>query len=297
MVNTDYQKGALIAGLGVFILSFDALLIRLADTHDWNVAFWRGWLICCAFSLICALRAKTLTFPQTAIAKYQALSVAVIYGINTVLFVYAISHTSTANTVIILASAPLFAALFSRFLLGETLLMRTLLTLISCFIGVLIIFADSLQSTHWRGDMAALLLAISTGGLFTLLRRTQQFSLLPVIAASGAVAGLIATPFATPFSLNIQNYSWLAIMGLVQIPLATWLIMRAPRYLPAPEVSLFLLIQTLLGPVWVWLVVNEPLAKNTALGGAIMLTALFINGMISLRAGRKSAHSVVKPIE
>ena len=153
------------------------------------------------------------------------------------------------------------------------------------FCGVLYIFAGSLDSLHWKGDLAALVLAISTGGVLTLLRRAHHFSILPIIALSGTVAGLLSSGQANPLSLPLQSYIWLAIMGIFQIPVATWLLMRAPRYLPSAEVSLFLLIETILGPIWVWLAVNEKIPERTFLGGAIILSAIAMNTVVSMRRG------------
>ncbi len=285
MTYSEHQKGVFIAASGVFILSFDAMLIRLADATSWDVAFWRGWLLCATFTTLSLLARKQTTLPPNAQSWQVALAVALLYGVNTLLFVYSISHTSTANTVVILASSPLFSALFSSLFLKEKLRTNTLITMLITFCGVFYIFAGSLNSLHWKGDLAALILAISTGGVLTLLRRAHHFSILPIIALSGTVAGLLSSGQANPLSLPLQSYIWLAIMGIFQIPLATWLLMRAPRYLPSAEVSLFLLIETILGPIWVWFAVNEQIPERTFLGGAIILSAIAMNTVVSMRQG------------
>lgn len=271
-----------LAAIGVLILSFDAMLIRLSGVSSWDVVFWRGWLICLVFTALTLIKRHRIQWPENPGHWLIAALIAVLYGINTLLFVFSISNTSTANTVVILASSPLFAAIFSRLILQEPIKRRVLLAIIASFIGVITIFAGSFNSGHWPGDIAALFLALSMGIVLTLLRHYSGLPLLPVIALSGAIAGTIAIPLASPVSLPANSYLWLAIMGLVQMPLATWLLMLAPRFIPSAEVSLFLLIETILGPVWVWLAVGEETPERTLLGGTIILSAIFANTMASL---------------
>ncbi len=278
--------GVAIASVGVLVLSFDALLVRLADTNEWNIVFWRGWLVMLATMAIMMITRSPISLPATRIAIFGAVGIMILYGFNSALFVYSISHTSTANTVVILASAPLFAALFSWLFLRERPRARTLWAILIAISGVCLILVGNLGAPRWRGDLAALTIAVTMGGSLTLLRCFPDLPRLPLVAGAGAVAGLIALPLAEPLSLSTTSYGWLALMGLVQIPLATWLIMIAPRYLPSAEVGLFLLIETVLGPVWVWLVVAESATLNTLIGGAIILGAIMANTWLGLREAR-----------
>lgn len=282
MQQTLQKKGMTLASIGVLILSFDAMLIRLSGVSSWDVVFWRGWLICLVFTALTLFKRQRIQWPHNHHYWFIAIVIAALYGINTLLFVFSISNTSTANTVVILAGSPLFAAIFSRLFLHEPIKRRVLLTIIVSFIGVITIFAGSFNSGHWQGDIAALCLAVFMGVVLTLLRCYSGLPLLPIIALSGAIAGLIAIPIASPMNLPANSYLWLAIMGLIQMPLATWLLMLAPRFIPSAEVSLFLLIETILGPVWVWLAVGEETPERTLLGGTIILSAIFANTIAAL---------------
>ncbi len=285
----DHARGMLIAAIGVLVLSFDALLIRLADSSSWNVTFWRGALTCLATLLLCLYRRRQQRWPMTPTLWLAGIAIAFLYGVNTWLFVFSISHTSTANTVVILASSPLFAALFSRLWLREQVVRRTQIAIGVSVIGVLVVFAGSdTTGSQWPGDMAALTLAASMGAMFSLLRRFQGLPRLPLIALSGAIAALVSWPLATPLSLAPESYGWLALMGLIQIPLATLLIMTAPRYLPSTEVSLFMLLETVLGPIWVWLVLGETTSVYTLTGGAAILSAISVNTWLALRRTRSA---------
>lgn len=281
--GTQHRQGVVIAASGVLVLSVDALLIRLADAATADVMFWRGaliFLVVGAFALLAALRGHASITRDTV---RPLLLIGGIYGINSGLFVFSIGHTSTANTVVILASSPVFAALLSWWFLGERIRRRTVISIIAAIFGVAVIFADSLGAPSWRGDLAAIVLAVSMGAVLTLLRHHAALPRLPLLATSGAVTVLLALPFAQPLSLAPVSYGWLFLMGAVQIPLASWLIMLAPRYIPSAEVSLFLLIETVLGPFWVWLVLNETVPGNTLAGGTIILATIGVNAWLGLR--------------
>ncbi|MQM36755.1 hypothetical protein KBTX_00744 [wastewater metagenome] len=116
-----------------------------------------------------------------------------------------------------------------------------------------------------------------------MLRRCPAVPRIPLTCGSGVVAGLIAWPFADPLTLSASSYGWLAVMGLAQMPLASVLLMTSTRYLPSPEVSLFLLIETVLAPVWVWGAVGEEPPALTLAGAVLVLGAIAVHSWLSLR--------------
>lgn len=279
----DHRQGILIASIGVFVLSFDALLVRLAATTVFNVAFWRGTLVFVSISLFILVTGRLRQFHQYWLHGWAALAVTVLYGINTGLFVISVSHTTVANTVVILSSSAFFAALFSWLILRETIPLRTWVAILVSMLGVIIVFAGSMGLDNWQGDLVALLLAVLMGLTLTLLRRLPNLPKMPVVAMSGLVTAGLALGFAQPFSLEPISYGWLALMGLLQMPIASVMLMMATKYLPSPEVSLFLLIETLLGPVWVWLILNESVPPLTAVGGVAILGAVFVHSWLAMR--------------
>lgn len=283
------NHGLALAVTGVFILSFDALLIRLANAGGLDVSFWRGTFVLITTGTICWFRRRYMTWPDTRRLWLMALTISLLYGANSVLFVLSITHTHVANTVVILASAPLFAAAISWLFFRESTPKRTLISIICAIIGVLVVFSASIGQPGQLGDFLALILAVGMAAMLTLLRRAPSLPRLPLLAAAGFVTLIISAPFAAPFELSSPSLSWLALMGLVQIPIASLLIFSASRHLPSPEVSLVLLIETVMGPVWVWWVLNEELPSRTLLGGALILGAIAVNSFLSLhsyRAGR-----------
>lgn len=284
---THHAIGIQLAAIGVLVLSFDALLVRLANADPWTIAFWRGGLMLCSLSIIQMVTGKPEHLQLLRKFWKGTLMMAVLYGLNGTLFVLSLAYTSTANTVVILSSSAFFAVFFSWLLLRERVLLRTWVAIILSVVGVLVVFSGSIGDVSWRGDTIALVLSLLMGLLLSLMRRYSQLPRIPIVALSGLVMLLLVAPFSAPLSLPGEGYLWLAIMGLVQIPLASVLIMNATRYLSSPEVSLFLLIETVFGPIWVWLVLDEQVPLLTLLGGTLILGTIIVHSLLSLKNGKR----------
>lgn len=283
---SEHLRGVVIVAVGVFVISFDAVLVRLARTDGWNVAFWRGGFMVLSLGLFLLLRDRWGWLQMfRGPVPYVA---AVLIGTTGLLFVLSVMHTRAANTVVILSAAPLFAALFTRLFLAEAVRLRTWLAILAAIGGVMVVFAGSFGGGSLRGDLYALIAAATLGANLTLLRRHRELGRVPIVWASGIVTALAALPFAEPFGLTGASYGVLAVMGLVQMPTAMVMMSVGTRYLPAPEVSLFLLLEAVLAPVWVWLAVGEEPPAATFLGAAVIVATLALHSWLGLRTVRRS---------
>lgn len=279
----DFRRGALIALVGVVVLSWDATFIRLADVGPWNAAFWRGAFIAIALFIFLLASRDLQKFSQLVRYRGTALLICTLFGINTFLFVLSVSYTKVANTVIILSATPVFAAMFSRFMLGEAIRPRTLWTMVIAILGVAIVVMGSVNLTGNRGDWLALLLAMLTGLLFTLLHKHPDFPRIPAVAVGAAVSAVCLLPFSTPLTVSATSLGWLALMGLLQKPVASVCMLLATRYLPAPQVGLFFLLEAVLAPLWAWWIVSEVPPMTTFVGGVVVVTALAIHSWLEIR--------------
>ncbi|WP_457809232.1 DMT family transporter [Kushneria sp. EE4] len=279
----SHSRGLTLATLGIVILSFDSLLVRLAATDGWNVAFWRGAFMALVMGLFYCQRRRLATL--NAHRGVSLVSAGLLAAIS-LLFVMAVMHTRVANVVVILSTAPLFAAIFTRLFLQERVAARTWVAIGLAMLGLVIVFAGSLTGDGLLGDLYALGAAMAVGANLTLLRRYPVLDRLPLIAGGGVITALIAWPLATPLALETQSYAVLAIMGLVQMPLATALINNATRYLPSAEVALFYLVEAILGTLWVWWLLGEEPPEATLYGGLLTLVTLLVNGWLGLRRSR-----------
>ncbi len=279
----DHTKGYLITGTGVLVLSPDALLIRLLGDAPWNILFWRGLGFALVVLLVVAVRYRRRTLAACLAVGPPGLVIGPLFALGTVFFVLSITHTSVANTLVIIATSPLFAALVSFVLMGEMLALSTALAIMAGLFGVTLTVWGSLGAGRLLGDFAALGTAVCMALNFTLIRRARSRDLMPVYALSGLLITLAAVPFAAPFAFAGVQWGWLALLVLVVHPVAFLLITLGPRYLTAPEVSLLMLLETVFGPLWVWLALGERPPASTLAGGAVILAALIANAAWRLR--------------
>ena len=279
----DHPRGLLLAAGAVLLISFDALLVRLADAPHWDIVFWRGTLIALTLALWMLVSGQRPHMPVRRRDRWLiVLSVIMLSG-NTTLFVLSVSHTAAANTVVILAASPFFAALFSALFLRERVPLRTWLAIATAMAGVIVVFGGGMRGGTGLGDLFAMTLAVTVGGHLTILRRFPTVPRLPLICLSGILAALTALAFANPLSLSAQSYAVIGVMGVAQMPLATVMLAVATRYLPSPEVSLALLLETVLAPIWVWWALGEAVPPLTAVGGALILMTVAVHSMLALK--------------
>ncbi|MBO6827780.1 MAG: DMT family transporter, partial [Sneathiella sp.] len=199
-------------------------------------------------------------------------------------------HTSVANTLVLIATAPLFAALLGAVILKEKLPLATWLAIAVSLIGITYIFSESLSGDNLMGDIFALCAALSLAGQITTVRRSKNVDMVPSLIVSGICIGLIGV-FAGG-SLAMQsgpNLYYLLLLGLFVLPISFGLITVGPRYIPAAEVSLLMLLETFLGPIWAWLVLAERPANETLAGGALVITTLVVHTLYTARRERAAA--------
>ncbi len=147
------------------------------------------------------------------------------------------------------------------------------------------------------GDAVALLGAFCLACGFTFARRFPDSSTFAAISCSGLLTATLILPLAAPFAVTPSDMGYLLIMGVYMIPLGTALMFAGPRYIPAAEVGLLLLLETILGPLWVWLVLGETPGERTLIGGAIVVATLAVNTTLALRSGGRGASASSRPAQ
>ncbi|MCP4765685.1 MAG: DMT family transporter [Gammaproteobacteria bacterium] len=283
-----HAKGLLITASGVLIISPDGLLTRLIETDHWTMIFWRSLLLSFGMWLVISLRNPNRVWQQYKTVRGPGLLMVAAFSLGTISFVFSITHTSVANTLIILSSTPLFAALISRVILHERIQPRTMIAILLVAVGITVIASgsaggDAGATNGLIGDLVAIVGSFSLACGFTFVRRFPRISSSSAISCSGILTALLILPLASPLAISQADLGYLLIMGLYVVPIGTALMFIGPRYIPAAEVGLLVLLESILGPVWVWLVLAEQPGVNTLAGGAIILSTLAINTVWSLR--------------
>lgn len=267
----------------VLILSPDALLVRLIHCDVWTLLFWRCLLtgIMQSIFLVVLYRGQFVqSFRNTG---RPGLFSAVIVAIGSLFFVNSLKYTAAANTLIILAAAPLFSSLLSWLFLRERIARRTWIAIFICFAGILLIFSGSLSSGLLLGDLLALGATLTWASNIVILRSSKTVNMVP----ANLLGNLLVIPVALlagaqPFAVAAPDMVYLLLLGGLVLPVSFTMITQGPRYLPAPEVSLILLVETIFGPIWVWLVLNESPHATTLLAGMLIVGTLATHTLTTL---------------
>jgi len=209
---------------------------------------------------------------------------AVMITIGSLLFIGALKQTTAANTLVILAAAPIFSSLLSWLILREKIPLRTKLSIFTCFGGILLIFSGSLQHGLLLGDLMALGATAMWGSNIAIIRSGKAVNMIPAnVLGNLCVVPIVFFLGAQPLSVAPVDAGFLLLLGTVVLPVSFAMITLGPRYLQAPEVSLILLTETVLGPIWVWLVLGEVPHSKTLVAGLLILGTLLIHPFLSLR--------------
>ena len=265
------------------ILSPDALLISLISVDPWTLVFWRGLLIACTLSvtLVCSHGKGVLR--EVFRMGTAGILAGFLFGMSTVSFVMSIRLTTAANTLVIVAGTPLFAAILTRIFLAERVPVRTWVAVIAGFSGIIVIFSGSLSAGSILGDLLALATAMIMATNFVIIRSHRKVSMIPAVVLSGILTTLVTLFIADPLSVGASDFLLLAVLGSVVMPIPLAIFTVAPKLIPAAEVSLIMLLETFLGPLWVWLVIGQRPAGETVLGGGLLVTTLVVHALVGLK--------------
>lgn len=280
----DATKGLLITTLAVLLVVPDSLFVRLIDASPLTIAFWR-------LLLPGAVLGAGILWVQGA-APFRAVLATgrfgVIYtlgaGLSGVLFTLAVSLTSVANVVFILASLPVFAAVYSRFFLAEPISTRMLLTIAAVAAGLAVIVYGSGENadTSLVGDALALSVSALFAAALTAARRVKHVSMVPGVAMGHVAVALLILPLADPLSVSQAQVPLVLAHGTFILG-SSVLLALGPRFITSAEVGLLVLLESALAPILAWVVIGEHPGRYTIAGGTIVIGALFISNMVALR--------------
>jgi drug/metabolite transporter (DMT)-like permease len=284
--HNDHQKGLLITAIGGLTLTVDIPLIRLADGGAWTILLLRTGTTFVAAMIIWSIwRALSRNAPQL-IPGWSGLVVAICYGLTSITFVTAVYHTSTADLVFILAFNTVFAALLSWIFLKERPRLVTIVAMLIMILGVLVIVGGSVGTGHLFGDFMALCSAFFIAVAITISRASGKD--MGFTALVGVLLPLALAAFmVTGEGIQVNAPWWIIFNGAVVMPISFFCLANGPKYISGPEVAMFYLLETVLAPVWVWMIFAETPTRNSLIGGTILIITLIAHSLWQLHEGRK----------
>ncbi|MDB0073454.1 DMT family transporter [Planktomarina temperata] len=283
--------GLTLAIFGALLLTPDTLFMRLSQLDGFNMLLWRGGLSGLAYFMIWLWMRGPRDLSNIWTRNF-AIIVACQTG-NAALFSLAIALAPVIVVLIGVATVPIFAALLSRLLLGEALSMRTLITAAMVFWGLFISVLGS-DDGHLMLDLTTLIgaglglgVAFSLAMNFTIIRKDTDVPFVLAIAVGAIAAAGLAAVFATTLAWPpLPQMAAIALTGIFILPLSFVTLSYAARFVPSSTVSLIMLLETVLGPLWVWWGIGEAPSAMMLIGGGIVLTCLSV---FLILEGRKAA--------
>jgi drug/metabolite transporter (DMT)-like permease len=284
--ENNYRKGLLLTALGGMALTIDIPLIRLANGEPWTILLLRTGMTFLSALVVWAIwRSFSPKAPQLVPGR-TGLIVAALYGVGSITFVTGVFNTSTANLVFILAFNTVFAAALSWIFLKERPQTVTLVTMAVMIVGVLIIVGSSLGTGHLFGDLMGLCSAFFIACAITISRSSGKD--MGFTALVGVILPCMVAAFmVSKGGFQVEAPWWILFNGAVIMPISFFCLANGPKYISGAEVAMFYLLETVLAPVWVWMIFSEVPSRNSLIGGVILITALVFHSVWQLHQGRK----------
>jgi len=283
-VNRDHTRSVLLLVAASLCWSFAGVLIKFIATS------WPGMAVAGGRGLIAALflllTNRRLRFH---LSRDQVIG-AIGYAACTVTFCTATTLTSAANAILLQYTAPVWVALLGAWLLRERATRADWFTIVAALGGMLLFFKDSLTLGHLDGDLLGVLSGICFAGMTIALRRQKDGSAVESIILGNLLAFVLGLPWLVRAPL-LPSSGWVALglLGVVQLGLSYWLYARAIRHVTALEAVLIPVIEPILNPVWVLLFMREKPSGWALVGGVVVLSAVTLRAIVSVRARATSA--------
>ncbi len=280
---TDQQKGSLLAFVAVMFITPDSLFIRLSNLDTWGLVFYRGIIPFFTVFFGMLLIYKLNFFKILFNSGFHGIIYIVTFSITNITFVVSIQNTNVANTLVMIATAPMLSAILGAIFLKEPPDRKTLISIIITFIAIVYIFFDSLKIGNFYGDILGFVTALGLAVGAITIRSAKTKNLVPAAVVGKLFVASFALFFVESFTLIDKDLFIVPLMCILCVAIPFVLVTIAPRFIPAAEVNLFFLLETIIGPVWVWVIINEQPSIETLQGGAIIITTIAIHSFLKLR--------------
>ena len=280
---TDQKKGSLMAFVAVMFITPDSLFIRLSNVETWSLVFYRGIIpfVLVFIGMLLIYRLKFFNLLRSN--GYYGLAYVLTFSVTNIAFVVSIQNTNVANTLIMIATAPMLSAILGSFFLRENPDKKTWIAIFITFFSALFIFYDSIKLGNFFGDILGFVAAMGLAVGAVIIRSAKRLNLVPSAVVGKLIIALFAMFFVKDYSLDNNDIYIVPLMCVMCVAIPFVLVTIAPRFITAAEVNLFFLLETIIGPIWVWLIIKEQPSPETIVGGAIIVLTIATHSFLKLK--------------
>ena len=284
MVNlSNQQKGSLLAFVGVMFITPDSLFIRLSSIDTWELLFYRGAIPSVVILIALIFFYKSNLIKVTLAMGLAGLFYALTFSITNITFIVSIQNTNVANTLVMIATAPMLSAILAAVFLKENPDKNTWIAILITFLAVVYIFFDSFKLGNFFGDIFGLITALGLAVGANIIRSVRDKDLVPAAVFGKFLVAIFALFFVDNLILQGRDNIIVPLMCIMCVGIPFVLVTIAPRFITAAEVNLFFLLETIIGPIWVWLVIKEQPSIETIYGGILIIITIAVHSFYKLK--------------
>ena len=280
---SSQKKGSLLAFIAVMFITPDSLFIRLSNIDTWGMLFYRGAIpFAVTLTGLFFFYKKNLLKAIIAIG-YPGIFYILSFSICNITFIISIQNTNVANTLVMIAMAPMISAILGAIFLKEMPDYKTWIAIFITFIAVSYIFYDSIELGNFYGDIFGLITAFGLACNAVIARFAKNRDLVPSAVIGKLCVAIFAFFFVESFALVETDIIFVPLMCVMCVAIPFVLVTIAPRFIPAEEVNLFFLLETIIGPIWVWLIIKEQPSIEALQGGLVIIITIAIHSFLKLK--------------
>jgi drug/metabolite transporter (DMT)-like permease len=280
---SNQHKGSLLAFIAVMLITPDSIFIRLSNIETWGMLFYRGAIPFVVVLVGLIFFYKNDLFKALVGIGYPGIFYVISFSICNITFIISIQNTNVANTLVMIAMAPMLSAILGSIFLKEIPDQKTWIAILITLISVTYIFYDSIEVGNFYGDLFGIITAFGLACNAVIARYAKNRDLVPSAVIGKLCVAIFAFFFVDSFSLVGTDLIIVPVMCVMCVAIPFVLVTIAPRFIPAEEVNLFFLLETIIGPFWVWMIIKEQPSIETILGGTVIILTIAIHSFLKLK--------------
>jgi drug/metabolite transporter (DMT)-like permease len=285
MNKRDHRRGVLLmVGATACWASAGVGVRNLQLTDSWEITFWRSLFMMLFILVVLIVQYGGATWERIKAVGWPGIAVGALWALMYTCYILALGRTTVANALVLSSLAPFATAVAGSLFLHERVPARTWLAMSVAIVGIVMMFVESMQTSGASGNLIALVIPVAFACNVIIVRKTQaHVDMIPTLVWAGLISTVLTGPLAWPFQATSFDLAVLAGMGVVQLGLGCLLLLAATPKLPAAELGLLTLLETLFGTTATWIFVGEHPHRLALIGGLMVIGSLLINELIALR--------------
>ncbi len=280
----EKTPGPILVFFGACSLSFGGLLVKSFEGATlWQILFWRSLFFISIISIYLSVSYKSKVFAKIYDSGVPGLFAGLVLGIGFFSYVFAMYNTTVANANFIIQTQTLFLAIFGYFILKEKVSKLTICSILLAICGVIIMVGSSLSPGQLSGNLMAFLMPISFAVLIITVRKYPNVDMVPLQLIAGIIAMCIGYVVAGKINISTHDIFIGFLAGFFQLGFGFILITIGAKSTPSAVVGIIMLTEAILGPIWAWIFINEIPSLIVLIGGSIVLFAVLIQFLNSIK--------------